>query len=57
MHRDQYKGHQIALKDRNPFLSTGFEGEDTTRLYIRNIPLSYDNEEIEKVLRKKGVNI
>ena len=51
------RGHQITLKDRNPFLSTGFEGEDTTRLYVRNIPLSYDNEEIEKVLRKKGVNM
>ena len=51
------RGHQITLKDRNPFLSAGFEGEDTTRLYVRNIPLSYDNEEIEKVLRKKGVNM
>ena len=28
---------------------------DTTRVYVRSIPLSYDNWEIEKALKTKNV--
>lgn len=51
------RGQQITLKDRNPFLNIGFEGVDTTRLFVRNIPLSYDNTEIQKALKDKGVEM
>lgn len=46
------------LKDKNPFINAvGREDVDTTRVYVRNIPLSYDNGEIEKALKGKGVQI
>lgn len=51
------RGQQITLKDKNPFIHAGFEGIDTTRLFVRNIPLSYDNAEIEKSLKSKGVQM
>ena len=50
------RGCQITLKDKNPFINVlGSEDVDTTRVYVRNIPLSYDNGEIEKALRSKSV--
>ena len=51
------RGNQVALKDKNPFLNLWFENIETTRLFIRNIPLSYDNKEIEKSLKDKGVHM
>lgn len=52
------RGCQIMLKDKNPFINAvGREDVDTTRVYARNIPLSYDNGEIEKALKSKGVQI
>ena len=43
------RGIQINLKDKNPFLHTlGREDIETTRVYVRKIPLSFDNGEIEK---------
>ena len=51
------RSQQITLRDRNPFLNIGFEGVDTTRLFVRNIPLSYDNAGIEKALKEKGVEM
>ena len=50
------RGIQINLKDKNPFLHTlGREDIETTRVYVRNIPLSFDNGEIEKVFRSKKI--
>lgn len=49
------RGQQVTLRNRNPFTIAGFENVPTTRLFIRNIPLSFDNEEIAKVLKAKGV--
>ena len=51
------RGLHIELKDKNPFVIVGFEDYETTRLFIRNIPLSFDNSEIEKSLREKGVKM
>ena len=34
------RGNQIVLKDRNPYLNLGMENIETTRLFIRNVPLS-----------------
>lgn len=52
------RGQQVSLKDRNPLLNIGFENVELTRLFIRNIPLSFDNTEIEKALRSKlGVQL
>ena len=48
---------QITLKDRNPFLLPGHEYVETTRLYIRNIPLSYDNDVITNTLKNMGVQM
>ena len=49
---------QINLKDKNPFLHTlGREDFETTRVYVRNIPLSFDNGEIEKVFRSKKIEM
>ena len=49
------RGQQVTLMNKNPFTIPGFENVPTTRLFIRNIPLSYDNEEIEKKLKAIGV--
>ena len=57
MHWNQSQGVQITLKDRNPFLSPGQDAVETTRLYMRNIPLSYDNNENIEVLRGMGVQM
>ena len=51
------RGQQITLRDKNPFLHAGLEGADTTRLFVRNIPLSFDNAEIEKSLKSRGVQM
>ena len=51
------RGVQITLKDRNPFLLPGHEAVDMTRVYVRNIPLSYDNDEIENALKNMGVKM
>ena len=45
------------MKDRNPFVIIGFEGVETTSLFIRNVPLSFDNSEIEDALKSKGVRL
>ena len=49
------RGLHVELKDQNPFRVIGFENYETTRLFIRNVPLSFDNKEIEKFLVRKGV--
>ena len=51
------RGQQVELKDKNPFVIIGFEGVETTRLFIRNVPLSFDNSEIEDALKSKGVQL
>ena len=51
------RGVKISLKDRNPFLLPGHETVDTTRKYVRNIPLSYDNDEIENALKNMRVKM
>ena len=51
------RGMHVELKDRNPFVIAGYEDVQTTRLFIRNIPLSFDNSEIEKALRGIGVEM
>ena len=48
------RGIQITLKDRNPFLNQGYIAVETTRVFVRNIPMSYDNSEIEKALKNAG---
>ena len=50
------RGQQVELKEQNPFrIAPEFDMYETTRLFIRNVPLSFDNAEIEKTLRNKGV--
>ena len=44
------RGQQVQLKYRNPSVIIGFEGVETTRMFIRNVPLSFDNSEIEDAL-------
>ena len=58
------RGIQINLKERNPFLipKNGLMGPDvekleTTRLYVRNIPLSYGNEVITNSSTTMGVQM
>ena len=48
---------QVTLKEKNPFLYPGHEFLETTRLYVRNIPLSYDNDIILDSLKDMGVNL
>ena len=48
---------QITLKDKNPFLYPDHELVESTRLYIRNIPLSYDNSVILNSLKNMGVDM
>lgn len=48
---------QVTLRDKNPFLLPGYEDLDTTRLYIRNVPLSYDNDAITNALKGMGVQM
>ena len=49
------RGVQITLKDRNPFLLPVHEAVVLTRVCVRNISLSYDNDEIENALKQMGV--
>ena len=49
------RGQQFELKNKNPLLKIGFENVNTTRLFIRNIPLSFDNAEIDNALNNLGV--
>lgn len=52
------RGCQIMLKDKNSFIYVvGRENVDTTRAYVRIISLSYDNGEIVKALKGRGVQI
>ena len=52
------RGQQVELRERNPFLvGSGFEDVETTRLFIRNVPLSFDNNSIENVLKNNGVQM
>ena len=48
------RGQKVDLKDKNPFLTIGYEDVNTTRLFIRNIPLSFDNLGIEIALDNLG---
>ena len=52
---------QVTIYDRNPFLTPhlrlGQEDLETTRLYVRNIPLSYDNEVISGYLKDMNVEM
>ena len=49
------RGMQITLRDRNPYLLPGQEQEAATRLYVRNIPLSHDNNLITAHLKTMGI--
>ena len=54
------RGCKITLKEKNPFIHKigyrmGYRPIETTRVYVRNIPLSYDNAEIEKALKSLDV--
>ena len=51
------RGQQIDLKERNPFIIVGFEHIPTTRLFIRNIPLSFDNGEIIAALKTLDIEM
>ena len=51
------RGQQIELKERNPFTIMGYKGIETTRLFIRNIPLSLDNNEKIEALKVLGVGM
>ena len=48
---------QITLKDRNPFLNQVYSAIETTRVFVRNIPMSFDNSEIEKVIKSAGASL
>ena len=51
------RGLHITLKDKNPFLISGRQSVESTRLYVRNIPLSFDNEVITNELKSMGVEM
>ena len=50
-------GLHISLKDKNTFLISWKVGVESTRSYVRNIPLSFDNEEITNELKSMGVEM
>lgn len=52
-------GQKIELLPRNPFLFRDMEGKEIamTKLYIRNVPISFSNEEILTGLEKAGLKI
>ena len=50
-------GVHVTLKDRNPFLISGRQNVESTCLYVRNIPLSFDNETIKNELKSMGVEM
>ena len=49
------RGVQITFNDKNPFLHPGQEHVETTRLFLRNIALSFENAEITNSLKDMGV--
>ena len=51
------RGVRVTLKDRNPFLISGRQNVESTRLYVRNIPLSFDKETIKNELKSMGVEM
>ena len=52
---------QVTLYDKNPlknpYLMPGYENVETTRLYIRNVALSYDNGVIANYLKELNVQM
>ena len=48
---------QVTLYDKNPYLHPGKEAVETTRLCVRNIPLSSDNDVITDYLKNMGVEM
>ena len=50
------RGIQITLKDRNPFLNKGYSAIETTRVFVQNVPILYDNSENEKNLKNAGAS-
>ena len=52
-------GEKVELAARNPFIIRNDTGEEIplTKLYIRDVPISYANEEIMKGLGKVGINM
>ena len=48
---------QVNMYDKNPYLHPGKEDVETTRLYVRNIPLSYDNDVITDYLKNMGLEM
>ena len=48
---------QVNMDDKNPYLHPGKEDVETTRLYVRNIPLSYDNDVITDYLKNMGLEM
>ena len=54
------KDTQVTVYDKNPFRNSNFlsgDNVETTRLYVRNIPLSYDNETIVGYLKDMKVEM
>ena len=51
------RGIQITLRDKNPYLLPGQEYLATTRLYVRNIPLSFDNDVITSYLKDMDIKM
>ena len=51
------RGLHKTFKDRNPFLIIGRQSVESTRLYVRNIPLSFDNEVITNELKSMGIEM
>ena len=51
------RGIQITPRDKNPYLLPGQEYLATTRLYVRNIPLSFDNDVITSYLKDMDIKI
>ena len=53
------RGHSVTPRDKNPFIVENSNGEDreipATRLTVGNIPLSYNNEDIIKVIEKLNI--
>ena len=47
----------VNMYDKNPYLHPGKEDVETTRLYVRNIPLSYDNDVITDYLKNIGLDM
>ena len=54
----EVRGQRVELLPTNPFLVRDGDAEvELTRLYISNVPISYADAEIEKALRKVGVDL